>query len=111
MKVISFLKNSTDQTMITLFRDQMTANQKELAASREESKNQFALIQQQMNSFQTLIAGLMKNPENKNMNPLATENATPTTSNLEKPPTEVNEEEDSSNSDNETTPELLKTPT
>jgi hypothetical protein len=110
-EVQSTISNGTDQTMITLFRDQMTANREEMAATQLESKNQFALIQQQMNSFQTLIAGLMHHPDTKNTNPPTTNIETPTTSNLKQPPTYKYDEAESSDSDNDKIPAPPQPPT
>jgi hypothetical protein len=51
-EVQSTMTNGTDQTMLTIFRDEMTA-------SRIETQKQITLIQTQMTTFQNLLTGLL----------------------------------------------------
>jgi hypothetical protein len=89
-EVQSTVSNGTDQTMITLFRDEMAANRDEMAKTRLETKNHFELIQQQMqqmNQFQTFLAGLIPQLENKNIQSPTTNNDNPTTDDHRQPKT------------------------
>jgi hypothetical protein len=86
-EVQSTISTGTDQTMITLFRDEMAANRDEMAANWLEAKTQFELIQQQMTTFQTIITSLMPQLATTPTNPSTTNNDTPPTNNLKQPPT------------------------
>jgi hypothetical protein len=44
-EVQSMISTGTDQTIITLFRDEMAANRDEMAINRLKTQNQFELIQ------------------------------------------------------------------
>jgi hypothetical protein len=71
-EVQSTLSNTTDQTMMTMFRDEMAAN-------CIESQRQMKIIQTQLTSFQSLINGLMPHLTNSLANsPISTNNSTPT---------------------------------
>jgi hypothetical protein len=50
-EVQSTISNSTDQTMLTIYRD-------ELAANRRDTQNQMKMLQQQMAHFHTLLTNL-----------------------------------------------------
>jgi hypothetical protein len=85
-EVQSMISTGTDQTMITLFRNEMAANRDEMAANQLEAKTQFEFIQQQMTTFQTIITSLMPHLATTPTNPPTTNNDTPPTNNLKQPP-------------------------
>jgi hypothetical protein len=62
-EVQSTISNSTDQTMLTIYRE-------ELAANRKDTQNQMKMLQQQMAHFHTLLANMT--PQTNTQNNLST---------------------------------------
>jgi hypothetical protein len=83
-----------------------------MAANRLENKNNFDLIQkqmQQMNQFQNLLAGLIPQLENKNIKIPITNNDTPPTDNEQQ--TDIDQKQEAyQNSDNATEDNYDETP-
>jgi hypothetical protein len=111
------MSTSTDQTMMTMFWDEMAATRSEtrdeMAANRIETQQQIAIMQHQMTTFQTLVThltqSLTSSPRSTNMSPH--KNNTQQDNHQESHPNiDPNEEPQATNNQNKNIPETHQQP-